>query len=90
MMNDLIKIVLNDLKALSFLDDENFTRHFIEEKFKRKKWGSNKIRAALFSKGVSSKIIDEVMSEFDNTENNIELVNVACKKKDRKPKEKKS
>lgn len=77
----LIKIALKDLKALSFLDDENFTRNFIEEKFKRKKWGSNKIRAALFSKGVSSKIIDEVMSEFDNTENNIELVNVLARKK---------
>ena len=76
-----IKIVLNDLKKLSFLDDRNFTVHFIEEKLKRKKWGSNKIRAALFSKGVSSKIIDEVMSESTNTENNVELVEELARKK---------
>ena len=77
----LIKIVLNDLKKLSFIDDRNFTVHFIEEKLKRKKWGSNKIRAALFSRGVSFKIIDEVLSEFDNTENNYELVNELARKK---------
>ena len=77
----LIKIVLNDLKKLSFLDDRNFTVHFIEEKLKRKKWGLNKIRAALFSKGVSSKIIDEVMSESNNKENNSELVNELARKK---------
>ena len=77
----LIKIILNDLKTLSFIDDRNFTFHFVDEKLKRKKWGTNKIRAALFSKGVSSNIIDEVISEFDNTENNIELVNELAIKK---------
>lgn len=77
----LVKSVLNDLIALGFLDDRNFTIHFVEEKLKRKKWGLNKIRAALFSKGVSSNIIDEVISEHDNTENNTELVNELARKK---------
>jgi len=77
----LIKIVLNDLKIASFLDDKNFAFSYVEEKLKRKKWGINKIRAALFSKGVSSNIIDEAISEFDNTENNIELVNELARKK---------
>ena len=77
----LIKVVLKDLKALSFLDDRNFTVHYIEEKLKRKKWGSNKIRAALFNKGVAAKIIDEVMNEFENTNSNIELVNELAGKK---------
>jgi regulatory protein len=77
----LIKIVLNNLKNLSFLDDRNFAVSYIEEKLKRKKWGINKIRAALFSKGVSSNIIDEAISKFDNTENNLELVNELSRKK---------
>ncbi len=53
----LIKIVLNELKEKSFIDDQVFANHFIEEKLKKKCWGKNKIRAALFSKGVSSSII---------------------------------
>lgn len=77
----LIKIVLNDLKSISFIDDKYFAKHYIEEKLQGKKWGMNKIRAALFSKGVSSNIIDEVISEFDNTENNIELVDELARKK---------
>jgi regulatory protein len=62
----LIKLVLNELKEKSFIDDQVFTNHFIEEKLKRKRWGKNKIRAALFNKGVSASIIDEVFQYFDS------------------------
>ena len=77
----LIKIVLQNLKDHSFIDDKNFASHFIEEKLKRKKWGMNKIKSALYTKGVSSKIIDELLKEFDNTENNLEsITEIAAKK----------
>lgn len=77
----LIKIVLQNLKDQSFIDDKNFASHFIEEKLKRKKWGMNKIKSALYTKGVSSKIIDELLKEFDNTENNLEsITEIAAKK----------
>jgi regulatory protein len=77
----LIKIVLQNLKDQSFIDDKNFASHFIEEKLKRKKWGMNKIKSALYTKGVSSKIIDELLKEFDNTENNLESISEIVAKK---------
>ena len=64
----LIKLVLNELREKSFIDDQVFANHFIEEKLKKKRWGKNKIRAALFSKGVSASIIDEVLKSFDSEE----------------------
>ena len=64
----LIKLVLNELREKSFIDDQVFADHFIEEKLKKKRWGKNKIRAALFSKGISASIIDEVLKSFDSEE----------------------
>lgn len=68
----LIKIVLNELKQRDFIDDKIFANHFVEEKLKKKHWGKNKIRAALFSKGVSAAIVDEALDEFsiDEEQNN--------------------
>lgn len=62
----LINIVLNELREKSFINDQVFANHFIEEKLKKKRWGKNKIKAALFSKGVSASIIDEVLKSFDS------------------------
>lgn len=77
----LIKLVLNELKEKSFIDDQIFTNHFIEEKLKRKRWGKNKIRAALFSKGVSASIIDEVFQYFDSeVDQNLAALELAKKK----------
>ncbi len=77
----LIKIVLNDLREKSFIDDQVFANHFIEEKLKKKRWGKNKIRAALFSKGVSSSTIDEVLLSFDSEEDQNEAALGLAKKK---------
>lgn len=77
----LIKIVLSDLKEKSFIDDKVFANHFIEEKLKKKRWGKNKIRAALFSKGVSASIIDEVFQYFDSElDQNLAALELAKKK----------
>jgi regulatory protein len=78
---NLIKIVLQNLKVHSFIDDKNFASHFIEEKLKRKKWGMNNIKSALYTKGVSSIIIDELLKEFDNAENNHESITEIATKK---------
>jgi len=77
----LIKEVLKDLSSHSFIDDKNFTHHFIEEKLKKKKWGINKIKSALYIKGVSSKIIEEVIKHFDNKENEVESISEIAVKK---------
>ena len=73
--------MLNELKEKSFIDDQVFTNHFIEEKLKRKRWGKNKIRAALFNKGVSASIIDEVFQYFDSElDQNLAALELAKKK----------
>lgn len=77
----LIKIVLNDLREKSIIDDQVFANHFIEEKLKKKKWGINKIKSALYTKGISSKIIDETIKEFENPHSNYEAIySIAVKK----------
>ena len=77
----LIKEVLKDLSSHSFIDDRNFTHHFIEEKLKKKKWGINKIKSALYTKVISSKIIDETIKEFENPHSNYEAIySIAVKK----------
>lgn len=63
----LIKEVIQDLVSRNFIDDRNFAFHFIEEKLKKKKWGANKIRSALYVKGISGEIIDEELKKIDNT-----------------------
>lgn len=85
----LIKLVLNELREKSFIDDQVFANHFIEEKLKKKQWGKNKIRAALISKGVSTSIIDEVLKSFDSeVDQNEAAINLAQKKFERlKPRE---
>jgi len=77
----LIKLVLNELREKSFIDDQVFANHFIEEKLKRKRWGTNKIRAALFNKGISASIIDEVLKSFDSEEDQNEAALSLVKKK---------
>lgn len=77
----LIKIVLNDLREKSIIDDQVFANHFIEEKLKKKRWGKNKIRAGLFSKGVSSSIIDDVLQSFNSEEDQNEVAFSLAKKK---------
>lgn len=62
----LIKLVLKELRELSFLNDKDFALQFLEEKSVKKKWGKLKIKAALISKGINVKIIDEVLSESSN------------------------
>ncbi|HCY77894.1 MAG TPA: hypothetical protein DHV28_18460 [Ignavibacteriales bacterium] len=80
----LIKIVLSELKQRDFIDDKIFANHFVEEKLKKKLWGKNKIRAALFSKGVSASIIDEVLDEFSiDEEQNDTAFELAVKKYDK-------
>lgn len=77
----LIKLVINDLRESSFVDDRIFAKHFIEEKLKKKQWGKNKIRSALFGKGVSKEIIDDAFSIIDPENNEFDSALELAKKK---------
>lgn len=78
---NLIKIVLSELKEKGFINDKIFTRHFVEEKLNKKRWGKNKIIAALISKGVSSTTIDEVFSDFQDVKSEFDLAFSLAEKK---------
>jgi len=81
--DSLIKEVINNLHQMSYLNDYNFAVHFIDEKLKKKRWGRNKIKAALFGKGVNGSTINEAFSEFEDEKNDFELaMELALKKLD--------
>lgn len=81
--DDLIKEVITNFHQVSYLNDYNFAVHFIDEKLKKKKWGRNKIKAALFNRGVNGSTIDEAFGEFEDEKNDLELaMELALKKLD--------
>ncbi len=77
----LIKTVLEDLKSKGFIDDRNFASHFVEEKLNKRRWGKNKIKSALFSKGINSKIIEESLSNLNEDNSDINLAMELATKK---------
>lgn len=77
----LIKIVLSDLKEEGFVDDKVFATHFVEEKLKKKRWGRNKIKSALFSKGVNQSVIKEVFDDFLQEDSDFDLARELAQKK---------
>ncbi|MCZ7604445.1 MAG: recombination regulator RecX [Melioribacteraceae bacterium] len=63
-----IKPILDDFKNKGYLSDKEFAERFIEEGLKKKK-GLMKIKADLFSKGVSRNIIDELIQNYEGDSN---------------------
>lgn len=77
----LIKLVLSDLKEKGFVDDRTFASSFIEEKLRKKQWGRNKIKSALFAKGVNQSAINDLFDSFFREESDFELAKQLAKKK---------
>jgi regulatory protein len=61
--NDLIEIVIDELKAKDLLDDFKFAGQFSEENIRNKLWGKGKLKAELIKRGVSHEIISKVLEE---------------------------
>lgn len=80
----LIEQTLNDLEQNNYVDDHSFARLFTDEKVKAKNWGKNKIKSELIKRGVSSKVIADVIEEkFSNDleiESGLELARKKLKK----------
>ncbi|KUG26216.1 regulatory protein recx [hydrocarbon metagenome] len=62
---DGISEIIKDFLAKGYLSDNDFAERFIDEGIKKKK-GLMKIKAELFSKGVSREIVDSVLLKFDD------------------------
>lgn len=79
-----IEIVLDEFTQKEWLSDANFAEAFAQEKAYLNGWGPNKIRGALFQKGISSDVVE---NSIGNLMNNLDLhkicVDLAMKKKNR-------
>ncbi|HLR90312.1 MAG TPA: regulatory protein RecX [Balneolaceae bacterium] len=79
-----IEIVLDEFTQKEWLSDAKFAEAFAQEKANLNGWGPNKIRGALFQKGVSSEIVE---NSIENLLNNLDLhqicVDLAMKKRSR-------
>ncbi len=61
--SQLIEQTLDALEQSNYLDDSLFARIFSDEKIKLKNWGKNKIKSELIKRGITSKVISDVIEE---------------------------
>ena len=73
--------IVSFLKEEGFINDERYCRSFVKGKLNLKKWGVNKIKLSLITKGIDREIIDDVLSEIDKDSYKEELVNLLKNKK---------
>jgi regulatory protein len=68
-----IDAVVNQLIDEEFLNDERFAAGFVKSKIHTKGWGSTKIRFHLHQKGIANNIINNVLSEVEESDWNEQL-----------------
>lgn len=56
---------LQAVQVGNYLNDEQFTKAFIDERLRRKKIGVNKLKAELFKRGIARNIIEQNLSGID-------------------------
>ena len=57
--------VMEYLLKEKFIDEERYTRCFVEEKIKFNGWGRKKVEQALYMKRIPSSIYDPILDEVD-------------------------
>lgn len=77
---EIVERTLQNMKSGNYLNDDQFTQAFIEERIKRKKAGINKLKAELFKRGIDRKIIEENLSAV-NSETSYENAATLAKRK---------
>lgn len=60
--------VIKYLKDSRFLDEKRFVEAYVQGKLRIKKWGRQKIKAALFQKRIDAKLIQEGIYAFISDE----------------------
>ena len=73
----IMQLLINE----GFVDDKRFAHNFVRSKIHLKKWGVNKIRMSLKTKGISDDIISEALSEIDPDFYREDLVKILKTKK---------
>jgi regulatory protein len=79
----LVLEVIKHLKESRFLDDKRFVEAYVQGKLRIKKWGRQKIKAALFQKRVDAKLIQEGIYSFISDEEYQEVMVSLIERKNR-------
>ncbi len=61
------QVVLERLVADKFIDDRRFAEAYLREKINLSGWGARKIASSLKTKGITTAIIEELLSELDRS-----------------------
>lgn len=86
---EIIVTILPILEEKKYLNDEDYARRYVNDALNIKKYGKNKTRYMLMSKGIERNIIDKVMEDYDYEQeymNALELVEKRISKDESDPK----
>jgi regulatory protein len=81
LVDDDRNFIVDFLNDEGYINDERYCRSYVKSKLSLKKWGVNKIKISLISKGVDRAIIDSVVSEIDQDSYKEELIKLLENKK---------
>jgi regulatory protein len=59
-----VELVVDQLVSTGVLDDARYARRYAEDKRELRGWGSERIRAALFERGVADQDVEEAIGDF--------------------------
>lgn len=60
--------IIHRLKTERYIDDERFTRAFVNDKIRYNKWGRRKVEQALWQKRIDKDIQQQILDEIDENE----------------------
>lgn len=75
-----INSIISHLKEFNFFNQERFALSFAVGKFRNNKWGKQKIKAGLYQKKVSTKLISKAIETIDTSEYKKMLADIFEKK----------
>lgn len=71
--SDLVSKVVEELRNYGFINDLEYARNFVLNRSRSKTLGELALRRELLSKGISSEIVDDVLSERENLIDEFEI-----------------
>lgn len=78
---EIIEDTVEYLYEYNFLNDESFTRYYIESKLNSNKYGLNRIKYQLSSMGIDKAIINECIEDYKDEANEYEVALELASKK---------
>lgn len=78
--SEAIENIISKLKTENYINEERFARSFVNDKLLINRWGVKKIEMHLKYKQLSQSVIDDILSEYSNTELNSSLQSILIKK----------